>query len=131
MSGAGPSLDKLSFQPDPVLATKAKELAEHAVHMTAPAISPPLDYSEASIEILDEILDEIHGDVANLDERRVFQLGAVFGSYIGEVLRRAHSAEWGMITGPDGSTMPGMRLPRTGAVITRGQAPALAGRGSR
>ncbi|MGE0871444.1 MAG: hypothetical protein AB7P03_22980 [Kofleriaceae bacterium] len=117
MSGSGPELDKLRFEPDPALAAKVRELAEHAVAMTAPAISPPLDYSEESVEILEEILDEVHSDRANLDERRVFQLGAVFGSYLGEVLRRAHPAEWGQITAPDGSTFPGMRMIETRAVI--------------
>ncbi|MGE3453842.1 MAG: hypothetical protein AB7O24_01885 [Kofleriaceae bacterium] len=116
MSGAEPSLGTLRFEADALLAARAEDLANAAVEMTAPAVSPPLDYSEASIEILDEILDEIHHDRANLDEHRAFQLGAVFGSYLGEVLRRAYSAEWGQITGSDGAPFPGLRL-TNGAVI--------------
>ena len=69
-----------------------------------------LDWTDESIEKVEELLDYFHQQ-AKKDkptEAEVFAFAKGFGSYIGEVYRRNHGAEWGLVTF-SGSTSPGLR----------------------
>ncbi|MDP9912375.1 hypothetical protein J2W27_004501 [Variovorax boronicumulans] len=69
-----------------------------------------LDWTDESIEKVEELLDYFHQQAQNdkPTEAEVFAFAKGFGSYIGEVYRRNHGAEWGLVT-LSGSTFPGLR----------------------
>src|SRR5262249_26960015 len=72
-----------------------------------------LDFSGPSIELVEQILDDMHRCHAQLSEQRTWLLAKIFGGYIGEVMRRHHRAEWGIIIGHDGRELPGIMIPET------------------
>ncbi|HEY4059684.1 MAG TPA: hypothetical protein VGM39_23880 [Kofleriaceae bacterium] len=99
---------EVSFTPDTQLAVDAAGYAQRAVDLAKRRFQLALDYRERSIAHVETILGQIHGD--NLEEKTAFNLGVMFGSYIGEVARRNHGAAWGRIQASDGSEFPGLQL---------------------
>lgn len=83
----------VTFRADPEMDTGAAEFAEQAVRIAVEHFAIELDYSPASIANVDVILEDMHAHRAELSEKRAFQLGVVFGSYLGEVLRRGQRGE--------------------------------------
>lgn len=100
----------MEFTPD----HKIQEIAEHyaldAVSFALSHFKITLDWSDESIKEVESILDSMHKqalkDKPSDDE--IFLFAKTFGSYIGEVYRRNHSAEWGMFTW-DGESFPGLQ----------------------
>lgn len=66
--------------------------ADKAVTAAAEMADIQLDYSNGSVSLLDELLQEFHeqGAGGDLAER----LSILFGSYLGETLRRDLGGEW-------------------------------------
>jgi hypothetical protein len=68
-----------------------------------------LDFSEASVDHVEAILTELHdalpkGFIARLFGRGpsnddILTMSKMYGSYVGEVLRRTHGGEWALIDG--------------------------------
>lgn len=69
-----------------------------------------LDWTDGSIEKVEELLDYLHrqAEKDKPTEAQVFAFAKGFGSYIGEVYRRNHGAEWGLVK-LGGGTYPGLR----------------------
>lgn len=72
--------------------------AAEAVRIAAAEHGRKLDYSTASIEALEGILDGL----ASPQEADLEWLTKLWGSYFGEVLRRRYPAEWTMSAYPGG-----------------------------
>jgi hypothetical protein len=66
--------------------------AAEAVRLASSARGSKLDYSPASIEAVEAILDAL----APAPEEDLEWLTKLWGSYFGEVLRRRYSADWSM-----------------------------------
>jgi hypothetical protein len=69
-----------------------------------------LDWSDDSIQHVERIAAELHESRKNhrASERTVNQFCDMIGSYLGEVYRKNHGAEWGWVTSRD-SRFPGMQ----------------------
>ncbi len=100
-----------SFQCDPSIAKIAEAYSLDAVDMAAANFSVTLDWSEASIRNVEQMLKKLHEELSNAQpsEDSISQFAKMLGSYVGEVLRRNHGGDWGTIS-MDGEAMPGIRL---------------------
>src|SRR5262249_11737778 len=75
--------------------------AEEAV-ATARAFHVSLDYSETSLERLEEILDRLRRQMpqSKPSNQQVEQACRIWGAYLGEVVRRRWGGEWSLETYP-------------------------------
>lgn len=105
----------MRFAPDPRYTEVAVAYAADAVDFARNAFKKQLDYSDASIAVVEEILSSLHLDAVrtNPSEEKIYQLAKMFGSYTGEVFRRNYGAEWGIVTHGEQS-MPGLRAMQKG-----------------
>jgi len=71
--------------------------AATAVRVAVAEYRQPLDYSEASIEVLDEILSVVAERDSEADTEYEVR---IWGGYFGEVLRRRYAGEWEMTPYP-------------------------------
>jgi hypothetical protein len=87
-----------SFKPDARVAEIALAYAEDAVDIAARNFGICLDWSESSIRLVERMLEELHNQMpeAQPDEETILTFAKMFGSYIGEVLRRHHGASGGL-----------------------------------
>ena len=89
------------------VAEQMRELAEQATIMARDLHGITLDYSEASVEHVEAILDSLHhqnrpGPLgwlsrrggARLDERKLYGVALMYGAYLGEVMRRHWGGTW-------------------------------------
>ena len=115
--GAQTQAHAANFTPDPKIqeiaeayALDARDFAKKAFHIT-------LDWSDASVEKVEVILDDLYRQKQVMKppptEEQVVNFAKMLGSYIGEVFRRNHGAEWGMVT-LGGGSIPGLRATGTG-----------------
>jgi hypothetical protein len=98
------------FRPDTHIAEVAAAYALEAVELSTSSFGLTLDLSESSIASLERLLGKLHESLAEQrpQEDRIWTFAKTFGSYLGEVFRRAHGGEWGMMTS-GGTTLPGLR----------------------
>jgi hypothetical protein len=98
------------FRPDTHIAEIAAAYALDAVELSMQSFRLTLDFSEDSIASLEELLGRLHESLAaqRPQEDRIWTFAKTFGSYLGEVFRRAQGGEWGMVT-TGGTAMPGLR----------------------
>jgi hypothetical protein len=98
------------FQPDPQVAEIAEAYALDAVDLAARNFSVALDWSEASVRQVEQMLGRLHDEMASAQppEDTVWTFAKAFGSYVGEVLRRHHGGEWGMVS-MGGQLFPGLQ----------------------
>jgi hypothetical protein len=75
--------------------------AEHATGLAQGEHLRKLDYSEDSIEVLEEIVSSVAETLNSEDEE--FQV-RLWGGYLGEVVRRRYDGEWTMSSYPGGIT---------------------------
>ncbi len=72
-----------------------------------------LDWTDASIETVEQILGELHAQRASApSDEVIWTFAKAFGSYMGEVYRRNHGGTWGIVT-LNGDSFPGMQDART------------------
>lgn len=78
--------------------------AEEAV-ATARAYRVSLDYSEASLETLEEILAGLYREISGSkpSANQVEEACRMWGGYLGEVVRRRWGGEWSLETYPGGN----------------------------
>src|SRR5437868_6999233 len=98
------------FQVDPKVAEIASAYSLDAVDAAAGNFGVTLDWSEESIQLVEQVLGRLHDD---LDRARppadaIWTFAKMFGSYVGEVLRRHHGGEWGIVRMGEQS-FPGVR----------------------
>jgi hypothetical protein len=99
-----------SFVPDPNVAEIAEAYAQDAVDLAAKGYQTQLDWTDASVAKVEAILAQLHASMPTPKppEDVIWNFAKGFGSYIGEVFRRNHAGEWGMIS--DGTnSFPGIR----------------------
>jgi hypothetical protein len=99
-----------AFRADSYISEIALAYALEAVELSTSQFRLTLDFTEESIASLEQALRQVHESFAQRrpQEDRIWTLAKAFGSYLGEVLRRAHGGEWGLVTSRE-STFPGMR----------------------
>jgi len=99
-----------SFKPDARVSEIAQAYAQDAVDIAARNFGITLDWSEASIQLVEHMVGRLHEEMPaeELTEETVWIIAKAFGCYIGEVLRRHHGGEWGMVT-LGGESFPGLR----------------------
>jgi hypothetical protein len=99
-----------SFKADPKIGEMAAAYALDAVDMAASNFGLKLDWSDRSVQKVEEMLGRLHDDMAqsNPPEEAVWTFAKAFGSYVGEVLRKHHGGEWGMVS-LNGQTFPGIQ----------------------
>ncbi|HMM77859.1 MAG TPA: DUF3806 domain-containing protein [Gammaproteobacteria bacterium] len=78
-----------------------------------------LDWSDASVRAVEELAGSLHADVRRrrAAPEEVAPLVTMIGSYLGEVLRRNHGADWGWVS-VNGRRVLGLRAHATGALFT-------------
>ncbi len=77
-----------------------------------------LDWSDASIQHIESVMDKFHRDAAKAkpSPEKIMQFATLFGSYIGEVYRKNHGATWGMIE-MNGQSFPGLMAQSSGTTF--------------
>jgi hypothetical protein len=108
----------MGFEPDEALAKTAATASQDAVKLAKQNFNVVLDWSDSSIGDLERVLDGYYRLKldAGTDEQALSQVGALFGSYMGEVFRRNHGGTWGFVT-QDASRFPGMRAEHSGQLF--------------
>lgn len=101
-----------SFSPDPKIQRIAEAYSLDAVDFSAKQFGIKLDWSDASIANVEEALAQMSSSYASTSpkptDEQVMAFAKGYGSYVGEVYRRNHGGEWGMVT-IGGSRYPGVR----------------------
>jgi hypothetical protein len=126
----------IEFTPDPKLQLMAQSFAQDAVafaekvklfrppaagrpgHVTIGDFRIRLDYSDASIRDVEDILAEFNRELpaAKPEPEQIERFARIYGCYIGETFRRNHGATWGATPHGNGK-MPSMRSDRSGTVF--------------
>jgi hypothetical protein len=99
---SGPEELRRSMSDDPALADALYEAAASAVLTAETKWGLTLDFSEASLEGLENILAELHDacaapsapDAPGPTDDQIAQLASIWGVYLGEVVRRHHGGKW-------------------------------------
>ena len=99
-----------NFQADAKIAKIAEAYALDAVDFAARNFQIILDWSDDNVRLVEGCLKTLHDQLgdARPAEETVWTFAKVFGSYVGEVFRRNHGGEWGMIQ-LDGESFPGIQ----------------------
>lgn len=88
-----------NFSADRGVERTATKYAKDMVQFARLELNLKLDWSDASIARIEEVASELHADLRR--ERAAFSdietLVAMLGSYVGEVFRRNHGGEWGVV----------------------------------
>jgi hypothetical protein len=89
----------LIFTPDQSVAHKARNRAREMVQFATVELGLKLDWSDASIEDIEALSGQLHDDLrrARAAYGDVEKLAQLLGSYVGEVFRRNHGGEWGIV----------------------------------
>lgn len=105
----------MSFVKDSKIQEEASLNADGAIKFALDHYRIDLDWSDDSIEKIELILSSLHKEARKDKPTQEQMLGFAipFGSYIGEVYRRNHGAEWGSIT-LEGETYPGLQCSKRG-----------------
>ncbi len=105
----------MAFQEDGRIQQAAEASALEAVGLAREKFGVELDFSDESIHRLEGVLQTLQARLAGgrPTEQQVAHLAKMFGSYVGEVLRRNHGGPWGIVT-LEGQSSPGMRIDRGG-----------------
>ncbi|MBC3919116.1 hypothetical protein H8L32_16615 [Undibacterium sp. CY18W] len=101
-----------SFSADPNIQKIAEAYSLDAVDYAKNQFGVRLDWTDASIEEVEKTLARMHSSYMETTpkptEAQVMQFAKAFGSYLGEVSRRNHGAEWGIVN-LFGQKFPGLK----------------------
>jgi len=99
-----------TFEPDPKIQQAAEAYSRDLVGFAWQQFGVALDWTDASIEKLESIATAFHDDYKRTRPplKQVEPFYRMFGSYIGEVYRRNHGAEWGWVTNGE-DRFPGLQ----------------------
>lgn len=100
-----------SFRNDSQIAEIAEAYALDAIDAAMDNFQITLSFSEDSIREVETILSRLHDQlpVVRPPADTIWTFAKMFGSYIGEVLRRHHGGAWGIVT-LDNQEFPGIQL---------------------
>lgn len=103
-----------AFTEDNGVQQVAEAYAADAISFAKGVFNIELDWSDESIETIEEILDVLHQDARKNSpaEDRIMGFAKALGSYVGEVFRRNHGASWGLVHLGD-DTFPGLQAEKT------------------
>jgi hypothetical protein len=89
----------MEFTPDDKIQKIAEGYSLDAVDFMRDHFQTTLDWSDASIEKVEKVMEIFHTDLlkAKPTEDQIQGFAKMFGSYIGEVYRKNHGATWGMV----------------------------------
>ncbi len=110
---------RLSFAADRAAGHTALRQARDLVLFARSELELKLDWTDASVRAVEELAGSLHADVRRrrAPPWEVAPLVEMIGSYVGEVLRRNHGAEWGWVT-VNGKRVLGLKLAPTGTLFT-------------
>lgn len=101
-----------SFTPDANVQKMAQAYAQDAVDFAKRQFAISLDWSDSSISNVESALAEMHTLFLSTNprptEEQVMSFAKGFGSYLGEVYRRNHGGEWGIVNF-SGQQFPGLQ----------------------
>lgn len=101
-----------TFVADPNIQKIAEAYSLDAVDMAKGQLGINLDWSDASIENVEKALAKMHASYVvtwpKPTPEQVMSFAKGFGSYVGEVYRRNHGGEWGIVS-LNGEKFPGLR----------------------
>lgn len=100
-----------TFKKDDQIRKTAEAYGKDTVEYAQKHFGLKLDMSDASIEKLERMFADLDQDRTATPPsiERTGEFSKMFGSYVGEVYRRNHGAEWGLITSAKGETFPGLK----------------------
>ena len=100
----------MSFTPDDKIQKIAEAYALDACDFLRDHFRITLDWSDASIQHIESVLDVFHHEAtkAKPTNEQVMGFAKMFGSYIGEVYRKNHGATWGLVE-MNGENFPGLK----------------------
>jgi hypothetical protein len=103
---------KPTFIPDANVQKVAEAYARDAVDMARTQLGISLDWSDESIANVEKALAMMHSSFITTSprptEEQAMSFAKGYGSYVGEVYRRHHGGEWGIII-RDGQKFPGLQ----------------------
>lgn len=113
----------LAFVANEEVALQAREDADGFVKMAKAVFGVTLDFSDASVEQVEQIAAEISAAFAakTPKEGSIARLSYAIGGYVGETYRRNHTGVWGVMT-QDGQQFSGMRTESGGLFWPTGKA---------
>ena len=113
-----PETEVMSFKPEEKIQQVAQAYALDAIDVAERNFNISLDWSDESVEQVESMLDELHQQisVAKPSQDQIQTFSKMFGSYIGEVYRKNHDGEWGLIES-NGTHFPGMKTKKTGTTF--------------
>lgn len=101
-----------AFSPDPKIQKIAEAYSQDAVDFSAKQFGIKLDWSDASIANVEKALAQMNSSYVSTSpkptDEQVMSFAKAYGSYVGEVYRRNHGGEWGMVN-LGGGRFPGLR----------------------
>jgi catabolite regulation protein CreA len=103
----------INFNEDPKIEEIMLNYAHHAIATAKKHFGINLDWSDNSIKNVELILENLH-ETAKADkpsEEDIYTFAQIFGSYVGQVFKRNHNAEWGTVT-IGNEKLPGLRTKR-------------------
>ena len=108
----------MNFAPDTNIQRVAEAYALDACDYVRTYFRVSLDWSDASIEQVERVLDVFHREIANAkpSEEQVMGFAKMFGSYVGEVFRKNHGASWGIVE-MESQQFPGLKAARSESVF--------------
>ena len=114
---------KDSFQLDSNIGKIAEDFALDAIDFASSELDINLNWSDESIKHVEHILSIFHDQLheTKLSDSKLTMFAQMFGSYLGEVYRRNHTAEWGMVTSK-GDSIPGMQTSNKQCFLPWGRA---------
>ena len=100
----------MTFTPDDKIQQIAEAFSLDAVDFLRDQFRITLDWSDASIQNIETVMDIFHRESAKArpSPEQVMQFAKMFGSYVGEVYRKNHGATWGLVE-MDGQRFPGLK----------------------
>jgi hypothetical protein len=100
----------ISFEADPKIRQMAEDSSRNMIHCAKEQFGIELDWSDDSIQEIERIAGRVHRSYLKDGPPlgRVASYYTMIGSYIGEVFRRNHGGEWGVVT-LNGERSPGIK----------------------
>ena len=116
-----------TFRRDDNLAAVAAAYCLDCLDVAKANFNTELDGSEASIALVEQMLAQLHDQlsIAKPTEEQIGAFAKMFGSYVGEVFRLKHGAEWGIVRVGD-KEFPGMQSSASGTQFWPWEAPTTA-----
>lgn len=101
-----------TFRPDPRFHQIAEAYYLDAIDVALFNFGAHLDGTQDSIQAVEHLLEQLHASIPvhQPDDETVWKFAKAFGSYVGEVMRKHHGGEWGMMT-LEGGEFPAVSLP--------------------